>query len=401
MSTFKVLLDKRRQLKNGSYPLIVRIFNGKEHSAINLNIRLMENEFDSSTQKVIVNHPCSKLINLKIQKTVLEVQQAILRLEIDDEVVTSSIIKARVVKPKPKLSFTQFGYTLIEQMQTIGRVGNASSYRCALTALKTYSGLSDIQFKEFSYGLLCLVENKMLAAGLKKNSIAAYNRALRAIFNRAINEELVEFKFYPFRKFKIKGETTAKRNISKEQIKAIAEMQLIPQSQLWHSRNYFTLSFNLRGMSFTDMASIKPEDILNGRLVYRRKKTHKLYNIKLTETAKEIITEYHKPGARYILPVLADHILPKSNNERLAIQQAIKVCNKYLERIAEELKLPVKVTTYFARHSWATTAKKMGYSKELISESLGHSFGNKITESYLDSFDQEVIDKMNEEVCKF
>ncbi len=401
MSTFKVLLDKRRQLKNGSYPLIVRIFNGNDRRDITLKTRLMENEFDDSTQSVIANHPCSKLINLKIQKTVLEVQQAILRLEIEDEVITSSIIKARVVKPKPRLSFSQFGYAIMEQMQSVGRVGNASSYRCALTALKTHSGRSDIQFKEVSYGLLCLLENKMLTAGLKKNTIAAYNRAWRAIFNRAINEELVEFKFYPFRKFKIKGETTAKRNISKEQIKAIAEMQLIPQSQLWHSRNYFTLSFNLRGMSFTDMASIKPEDILNDRLVYRRKKTHKLYNIKLTDTAKEIIIEYQKPGARYILPLLADHILPKTINERVAIQQAVKVCNKYLKRIAEELKLPVNVTTYFARHSWATIAKRMGYSKELISESLGHSFGNKITESYLDSFDQEVIDAMNEEVCKF
>lgn len=401
MSTYKVVLDKRRQLKNGSYPLIVRIFNGNDHSAINLNTRLMENEFDCNAQKVVANHPCCKLINQKIQKTLLEVQQAILRLEIDDEVITSSIIKARVVKPKPKLSFIQFENTLIEQMESVGRLGNASSYRCALTALKNYSGMSDIQFKEFSYGLLCLVENKMLSAGLKRNSIAAYNRALRAIFNRAINEELVEFKFYPFRKFKIKSEATTKRNISKEQIKAIAEMQLIPHSQLWHSRNYFTLSFNLRGMSFADMASIKPADILNGRLVYRRKKTHKLYDIKLTDAAKKIIIEYQKPGARYILPLLGDEILPKTINERVAVQQAVKVCNKYLERIAQELKLPVKVTTYFARHSWATIAKKMGYSKELISESLGHSFGNKITESYLDSFDQEVIDAMNEEVCKF
>ena len=401
MPTYKVILDKRRQLKNGSYPLIIRIFNGNEHSAINLNTRLMENEFDCNTQRVIANHPCCKLINQKIQKTLLEIQQTILRLEIDDEVMTSNIIKSKVVKPKPKLSFTQFGDTLIEQMETVGRVGNASSYRCALAALKTYSGMSEIQFKEFSYGLLCLIENNMLSAGIKRNSIAAYNRAVRAIFNRAINEELVDFKFYPYRKFKIKGETTAKRNISREQIKAIAEMQLIPGSQLWHSRNYFMLSFNLRGMSFGDMASIKPENIFEGRLVYRRKKTHKLYDIKLTEAAQKIIIAYHKPSARYILPLLGDHILPKTISERAAVQQAVKVCNKYLERIAQELNLPAKVTTYFARHSWATIAKRMGYSKELISESLGHSFGNKITESYLDSFDQEVIDGMNEEVCKF
>ena len=85
----------------------------------------------------------------------------------------------------------------------------------------------------------------------------------------------------------------------------------------------------------------------------------------------------------------------------VTIQQAIKVCNKYLNKIGEELKLPLTLTTYVARHSHSTIAKKMGYSKDMIAESLGHSIGSAITDTYLGNYDLEVIDAMNEAVCKF
>lgn len=401
MATTKVLLDKRRARKNGTYPLVVRVFTGKKFKDINLKTPLLESYFDSKAQKVTNKHPNQKVINQKIRKTVLQVEETTLNLEMKDEVISASKIRSTIVKPASKFNFMQYGEKMIADMRNVNRNGNANAYRDAISALKTYSGKANLEFTELTYELLCSVENKMLAKGLKKNSIACYNRSLRAIFNNAINNDLVEIKHYPYRKYKIKGEATAKRNISKEDIAAMVNMQLEPDSPLWHSRNYFMLSFNLRGISFTDMASIRPCDITNGRLTYLRKKTHKMYNIKLTDRAKEIISLYQKTDEKYILPVLTALITPNSKLERATIQQANKTCNKYLERIGNELKLPQKLTSYFSRHSWATIAKRMGYSKDLISEALGHSQGNRITEVYLDTYDQQVIDDMNEAVCKF
>lgn len=400
MATFKVLLDKRRQLQDKTYPLVVRIYTGRTFKDINLKTYLHENQFDTIKHKVKKNHPNEKMINMRIKQAVLQVQDTKLNLEIRDEVLSAEKIKNNVVKPQPKLNFIQYADGLILQMRQVNRNGNASAYRDAINALKEYSGRTDLQFKEINYELLSSIENKMLVKGRKKNTIAAYNRSLRAIYNRAINDDLVELKYYPYRKYKIKGEATAKRNISKVDIKAIAEMQLEPDSQLWHSRNYFMLSFNLRGISFADMISIRPTDITDGRLIYKRKKTRKLYNIKLTGKAKEIFSYYYEPTARYVLPVLEAHIEPNSEQERIATHQAVKTCNKYLERIGKKLKLPLKLTTYFSRHSHATIAKKMGYSKDLISESLGHSHGSRITEVYLDSYEPEMIDAMNEKVCQ-
>jgi integrase len=401
MATFKVLLDKRRQLQNGTYPLVVRIYNGDKFSNISLKTYLKENQFDTSKQKVKKNHPNEKMINQRIRQAILEVEKTTLTLEMKEEVISAEKIKSTIVKPVPKFNFIQFGEKVVTDMRNVNRNGNANAYRDALIALKKYSGKTALEFTEVNYELLCSVENKMLAKGLKKNSIACYNRAWRAIFNKAINVDLVEVKYYPYRKYKVRGEATAKRNIGREDIIAIANMQLEPESQLFLARNYFILAFNLIGISFADLVTIKAADIVNGRLVYQRKKTHRLYNIKLTAKAQELLNYYTKPERTYILPAIPEKAVGNQIEERKYTQYANKATNKYLRQIMKKLKLQETITSYYSRHSWATVAKKMGYSKDMISEALGHSHGSRITEVYLDSFDQEVIDAMNEQVCRF
>ena len=398
MATFKVLLDKRRQRNDMRYPLVIRVFTGDSFRNVSLKTPLLEDEFEDSTQRVI-KHPNRKEINQKITQTMFQLQDALLKMELSDESTNAKKIKARVVKPQTKLDFIEYGEKISKAMQDTGRLGNAAAYSWALKALKTYTEKDSIQFREITYEFLTAFDNKMLTAGLKKNSIAAYHRSIRAIFNRAINENIIDIKYYPYRKFKIRGEGTAKRNISRESIAAIFNFEVKEGSALWHHKNFFMLCFNLRGISFADMAVIKPTDIVNGRLTYRRKKTHKLYNIKLTEKAKEIFRIYQGSHSIYALPLIPEEIEPNSEKERLTIQWSIKTTNNYLDIIGKELGLGLKLTTYVARHSWATIAKRMGYSKDLIAEALGHEFGNKVTGIYLDSFDQEVIDEMNERVC--
>ncbi|MFN8286823.1 MAG: site-specific integrase [Chitinophagales bacterium] len=398
MATTKVLLDKRRSLKDETYPLVIRIYKGEKYSTISLKTYLKPNQFDPVNQKVIGNHPNKKEINQKIRQSLIHLEKANLDLELREELISSEKIKETVIRPTAKLNFIEFGEKLIEEMRAVNRVGNANAYRDAVNALKNYSKRRDLQFEELNCELLYQIENKMLKAGLSKNSIAAYNRSLRAVFNRAINEGLVDAKFYPYRKYKIKGENTIKRNISKEQIKQIVLMDITEGTKEWHSRNYFMLSFNLIGMSFADMATIKPTDIISDRLTYKRHKTHKLYNIKLTAGAKNILDLYIQKDRTYILPIIPEEFVGNLEEERKYIQYGTKTCNKYLKRIGEELELEQELTTYVARHSWATIAKKMGFSKDLIAEALGHEYGNRITSIYLDSFDQDVIDEMNEKV---
>ena len=401
MTTTKVLLDTRRKKKDGTYPLVIRIFNNGKYRDIGLKCSLKEAEFDSQSQKVKKTHKNHELLNTKINQTLLKVQEESLKFEISDQVSSAHLIKNATTAVKASKSFITYSEGVISQMRIANRNGNANAYRDALNAFKKYSGIQDPPMKAITYELIGQLETNMLAAGLKRNAIACYFRSLRAIINRAIKEKLMDRAKYPFESFKIKTESTTKRNISKSEMQAIMALEIKKNTTMWHSRNYFLLSFNLIGISFADMATLKYSDISNGRISYRRKKTHKLYNLRLTSTALELINLYKSPDRTYILPVIPENMVGNQVEERKYIQYGTKTTNKYISRIGKLLKIDLALTTYVARHSWATIAKRMGYSKDLIAEALGHEFGNKVTGIYLDNFDQDVIDDMNSTVCRF
>ncbi len=398
MATFKVLLDKRRQLKDGDYPLIIRIFSEGTHRNVGLKIRLKEDEFDEATQRA-VKHPNKKEINQKITQNLVKFQESALKMELADTQGSAQNIKTSVVKPQIKLDFLAFAETIVREQEDGKHYGNALFYKSSISALKTYTGKDTILFREVTYEFLKKLENKMLTKGLAVNGVAMYMRTIRAVYNKAIKSKLIDRSNYPYDSFKIKMEATAKRNISKVDIQAIMGLKLEIDSPAWHARNYFLLCFNLIGISFADLLTLRKTDIANGRVTYRRKKTHKLYNIKLTKQAEEIIRIYYPSDSIYILPELHQSFIDSPATERKRISQAIKNTNKYLGRMGRELKIDQNLTTYVVRHSWATISKRLGYSKDLIAEALGHEFGNKVTGIYLDNFDQDVIDDMNEAVC--
>jgi len=155
------------------------------------------------------------------------------------------------------------------------------------------------------------------------------------------------------------------------------------------------LSFYLIGISFTDLAYLTPKNLVDGRVIYRRRKTHKLYSIKLFPKAEVILNELHQPGIKYLLPILPNDITEGSLRSKELINQWIKTTNKYLKRLGEQVGINAPLTTYVARHTFATCAKRLGYSNELIAEALGHEYGNRVTNIYLDSFDKAVVDEMH------
>ncbi len=399
MATFKVVLETRRKRKNGSFPLVIRIFTDRTYRTVNLKVYLMEDEFDEATQRV-VKHPNRREINQKITQNLVKLQESALKMELTDTNGSAQSIKSSVVKPQLKLDFLAFAETIVKEQEESKHHGNALFYKSAISALKTYSAKEIIQFKEVNYEFLKKLESKMLAKGLTVNGVAMYMRTIRAIYNKAIKSKVVDRANYPFEGYKIKMETTAKRNLSKAHMQALIALELKTNSPAWHARNYFFLCFNLIGISFADMITLKKTDIKQGRVLYRRKKTHKLYSVKLTKQAQDLVNLYDAPDSLYILPEAQELYSDSPAKERRRISQVTRNTNKYLSKMGEQLGLGQKLTTYVARHSWATIAKKMGYSKDLIAEALGHEFGNKVTGIYLDKFDSDVIDEMNEKICR-
>jgi integrase/recombinase XerD len=400
MATLKTLLDKRRAKSDGSFNIIFRITHNRNNYSINSGVPVLVQQWNEKKSEINKLHPNFNLLNLKITKQFFKIQQAILLL--DDEF---NIEKLRFMlddnpKKQSQSNFKVFSEELIAQMIHNNKTGNALVYQTAVNQFMAIVNNDQLLFSEIDYTLLDKFSNHLVKKGLKINSISNYIRTIRAIYNKAIKMKLVDRTLYPFYGISIKSEKTAKRAISKDDIFKLKHTPLEKHSTAWRSLNYFQLSFYLRGISFTDLAYLKHSNIIDGRIEYKRRKTHKNYSVKLLPEAEILFKQFEVVGSKYLLPILPNDAVEDSIKTKKVIRQFIKTTNKYLKRLSEQVGLSSPVTTYASRHSFGTIAKRLGYSNELIAESLGHEYGNKITNIYLDSFDTGVLDSMHQHVVK-
>ena len=401
MATIKVSLDKRRVKDDETYPVILRITQNQKSTSISTGISVKAKDWNEVTREVRKSHPNHTLLNQKIRKQFATMEAKMLNLELTDQPLQR---KALINVPENQSietpDFFTFGQSWVDRQIKAGKIGNAAAYRYTLSSVKSYTGKDRLPFTDITYDFLEEFQASFLNKGTKQNTISYYLRTIRTIFNKAIKAKVTDKNAYPFDGFSVKYESTPKRAVTKETILQIEKLELPVGSPAWHNRNYFMLSFYLIGMSFVDLCHLKPADIQDGRVMYKRKKTGKIYNIKLTEKATVILDYYrdHPHHSPYILPIIPERAIGDKEKEWYWAAEGFKYCNKYLRKIAVQCGITDKITTYVARHSWATIARSLGYSKDIIAEALGHEYGNKVTGIYLDYYSNEVIDEVNERV---
>lgn len=404
MANAKIILDTRRAKSDGSFNVVIRITHFKKVYTINSGVSVMEKFWNEKNSEVTRFHPNSKLLNLKVSKDFFSIQKAILKLEDDFCIEDLRNLIDGKSKKKEVTTFKSFADELISQMMQTSKTGNALVYQTAVNRLVAYCG-KDISFVDINFTLLDQFKHHLLISGLKLNSISNYFRSIRAIYNKAIKLKVIDRSYYPFYDISIKGEKTIKRALLEDDIYKLEHILLkreTPPTEsytaVWKSLNYFLLSYYLIGMSFTDLAYLKPENIEEGRVVFRRRKTHKYYNVKIFPKAEKILLKLASNNRNYLLSILPEGTPEDSIESKKIIKQWIKTTNKYLKRLSKEAEINREITTYVARHTFATTAKRLGFSNELIAEAMGHEYGNKITNIYLDNFDGSVIDDMHYKV---
>jgi integrase/recombinase XerD len=395
MANLKVLLDTRRQKTDGNFNIIFRITHDRKVYTLNSGISTTELYWNEQRRELDKAHPNAKLLNIKLSKQYFKIQQAILEL---DDFFTIVDLRSRIEgksKISESITFKSFSDVLIAQMLEVKKTGNALVYQTAVNQFIAFSKKTDLLFCDIDYTLLEQFIHHLIVKGLKQNTISNYLRTIRAIYNKAIKAKAVQNSFYPFDDLTIKTEKTPNRSVLKEDILKFEQMSLVENSGCRKAVNYFLLSFYLVGVSFTDMAYLKTENIVDGRILFRRRKTHKNYSIKLFQQSESIIKQFYSLENKYLLPVLNESIPEDSQQAKKVIKQWLKTTNKYLKRLGEQQGISIPLTSYVARYTFATTAKKLGYSNEIIAEALGHEYGNKTTNIYLDSFDTAVVDEMH------
>lgn len=293
---------------------------------------------------------------------------------------------------RPKcITFFTFIRSMVAKKAAAKRYGTAKTYHDSLVSFSSFRGGKDITFDGLDGDVMVQYEAWMKDRGLKRNSSSCYLRTLKTLYLKAIEQGLAEDKDI-FRHVFTGFATTTKRAISIEAIKAIRRLDLSNNPALAFARDMFMLSLYLQGMAFVDIAYLKKSDIRNGQLQYSRKKTGQALTISWEKPMQEIVDAYSHltKDTPYLLPI----ITKQDGTERKQYEKAEHNVNRNLKKIGEMAGLHIPLTTYVARHSWASIMRDMGNDITVVGKGLGHS-DIKTTQIYLSTIDNSTVMRAN------
>ena len=399
MASVKAILYPNHKNGKGQHPVLIQILHNRKKRTIATGHFLFTNQWDPDNQSVIERSSNKdekiylKKLNIIIADKINNAKKTIVDLEETGKPFSIDEIIDKIKDKKASATVFSYCEKTSKKMRNAGRIGNAKYYDASLEAFKKFRNEKDLTFDELTYKMLIRFEEHLQNNQCKKNTIAAYMKVLRALYNGAIKEDLAKQEYYPFNKYKIKLEKTTKRAIIKGDISEMRKLDLSERPELDFARDLFLFSFYCRGMAFVDVAFLQVKNIVGDRLYYSRNKTNQKFTIKLTSQMLEIIKKYNNLDNHdsYIFPIITD----TDSNTYLQYQNALRLANKKLKIIGKMLGLSVPLTTYVSRHSWATIAKRQGISTAIISEGLGHET-ERTTQIYLDSFENDVLDAAND-----
>ena len=291
-------------------------------------------------------------------------------------------------------SLFNFMESIIVKLKQNGKVRTSETYKSALNNFKKFRKDEDIMLDCLTSEIMESYEAWHKGRGVAPNTISFYMRILRAVYNRAVEDDIIENR-NPFKHVYTGVDKTVKRALPLSVIKKIKTLDLSLNASLDYARDMFLMSFYLRGMSFIDMAFLKKSDLKNGYVTYRRRKTGQQLIIEWTKEMQMILDKYPENATDYQLPIIKN----PGTNERCTYRNMGYNINHNLKKIAKMVGVQIPLTLYVARHSWASAAKAKGIPLSVISEGMGHD-SEATTQIYLASLDTSVVDRANSLILK-
>ncbi|MBR5117911.1 MAG: site-specific integrase [Muribaculaceae bacterium] len=407
MANIRLFLDTRRIDQSGLSQLKVALSQNRKTAYISLDVRLTSDQWDK-TKSLVVKHPDKKKLNVLLADKVKQLERTILYLSdlgrlkgLDAIGIKSEIEKnmyperyemkeQKVQVERDKKLFANRFLSFAECKKESTKEIYMHTYKRMVAFMETEQKLHRLSFEDITREWLTRFDLFLSKTSPSKNARNIHLRNIRAVFNEAIDDEITTF--YPFRRFKIRPVATRKRNLKVDDLRTLFNY---PCEE--HAANYldiFKLMFMLIGINCVDLTHLK--EIRDGRIEFYRAKTSRLYSIKVEPEALEII-ERHR-GKKYLIDILDRWKNYKDFN--LKMNRTLKKIGP-VERVGlggKKVYDPLfpEITTYWARHSWATIAASLDIPRDTIAHALGHG-NNTVTDIYID-FDQEKVDIANRKV---
>lgn len=397
---YKITLDKRRAKKDGTYPVVLQVWN-QDKIRVSLSYSALENEwsdekfFSRKSENYARKNAMLNKVKYEVEKLIFSLQDE--RKSISDKELRK--VLPDIIRTNPLASAIKKENTFLDYLdEFVFKKANAGTKTVyATTRNKIVAFDEKCTFESMDRKWLERFEQWMINDGMKVNAYAIHLRNIRAVFNYAIDEEYTSL--YPFRKFKIKKEETRKRSLTVDQLRELRDHPC--EEYQVRYRDMFMLMFYLIGINAADLFLAKPSDVVNGRLEYKRAKTGKLYSVFIQPEAKAIMDKYK--GKDYLLNVMDEYEDYRNFLHRMGI--ALKEIGevKRVGRGGRKERKPLfpDLSSYWSRHTWATVAAKLDIPKETIAHALGHNWVNSTTTDIYIRFDEKKVDEANRRVIDY
>lgn len=373
--------------KNGTAPIMICVNHASSSCYIPLQgVRLKRNQWDKIRKKVI-NHPQADTINSVALSTLGKANEAVMQLGNVRGLSTAKVRDkiAEYIFPSEDVD-TGFMAVMAQYMGRCDKPNTKNKFEQTATHLKRWLGIKaarQLQFGDITPDWLQAFDRYLVSSCPSVNSRGIHLRNVRTVFNFALAHDLTSAK-YPFRQFKIKSAPANPTPLTLEQMRLLWQHEAENEVQAYWL-DIFRLIFALIGINMTDLCQLVK--VSQGRINYTRQKTGRLYSIKVEPVAMYLIKKHQ--GKKFLLDVL---------DRYKDTHVATSIGNSHLKKIASALGLP-PITTYTARYTWATLALSIDTPIEVISQALGHSYGQAVTLGYIMP-DRRKVDEANAKVLE-
>lgn len=400
-ATIKIYLRNKPDINNKK-PVVLRITKNRKTKIISLGRKSKDSEWDFDKNRFNKNSRNYQ----KKNRVLLNLEDRALKI-IEDFTIDNTDFSLNLFEKKfrgekkDKVYVNSYLNKMIEDFERTGRYGAAEPYKDLQSSLYKFTNKS-LQFKEVDFNFLKSFELYLRNQKHSEGGIAFKMRHLRALYNNACNEDIIDYSFYPFRKYKISKLKGSSRKIAlnKEELERFKKVDLKEHTHLVKAHKLFMFSYYCRGINWVDMMRLKWEDIYDGKIHYTRRKTKQSFIIEILDPVKDILKYFKRwpSTTNYVFPILLkENLSPKQIKYRK--HKTLRNYNIELKEIGELAKIDKQLTSYVARHTYATLLYYEGVSVEKISASMGHS-SVLVTMSYLKEFDSRDLDLVNRKLLE-
>ncbi len=390
MATIKVKLRPSSVVERAG-TIYYQVTHRRATQQITTNIRLQPDEWDTISEQVVVSVADKSIIQNRIDSDIALLKRIV--KDLNNSGVTYSVgdIVKRFKSPECHVLVLDFMQNQIRLMRNANRLGTALNYEKTMKNFVKFLGGVNLPFSAMTEQVIADYNAFLVQRGMVRNSISFYMRIMRAVYNKAVRQKLVE-QSHPFTEVYTGIDRTRKRAVSESVISQLYKLNLAEGTPLALARDIFIFSYCTRGMAFVDIAYLKRENIQNGVICYARRKTGQLLSVRIEPSIQRIIDRYSSALSPYVFPILTSTETKPAYEE---YQVAINNHNRQLRRLSKMLPAGCKLTSYTSRHSWATAARNHNVPISVISAGMGHT-SEQTTQIYLTMLENSVIDDANQ-----